>query len=363
MTCRNGVRTGMVAPVILALAACRPPKPALPTLPPVALTLQPTEATVTVGHELQFGHRITSGSGTGVDWRVLEPGGGTVDALGRYRAPERTGVFTVEARSEADPARAARARVTVVQAPVGTISAPPAVAPEATGLRAGVPVQPGCRFAWTLRGGTLLSGADSDTVTFTAGEGPSLVLACRVTNAAGDSLTSSLEVPVARPLSIHIGPPTATLTVGRAMKFGYTLEGNGGSEVIWSVGSPGDGTVDPAGTYRAPARPGTYTLQVASRMHPEAVDRARVQVVAAPQVAITAPDSVKAGATGLTARVPAQPGVAYAWMVEGGTATAGEQGPILTFTAGAGPTLTLRCTVTNAAGDTASGSLQIPVIR
>jgi hypothetical protein len=355
--------TGMVLPVLLALAACRPPQPALPPPPPVTLSLQPMEATVTVGHDLQFGHRITSGRGTGVDWRVVEPGGGVVDAQGRYRAPQRAGVFTVEARPQADPGRAVRARVTVVPPPVGTISAPPTVAPQATGLRAGLPVQPGCRFAWTLTGGTLLAGADTDTVTFSAGEGPSLVLACRVTNAAGDALTSSVEIPVTRPLALHIGPAKATLTVGRSMKFGYTLEGSGGSEVIWSVDSPGGGTVDPAGTYHAPAQPGTYTLQVASRVHPEASDRAQVRVVAAPKAGITAPDAVKAGATGLTAQVAEQPGARYAWEVQGGTATAGAQGPVLTFAAGEGPALTLRCTVTNAAGDTATGTLQIPVTR
>lgn len=363
MTRKDWIQVGLAAEVLLVLAACRPPRPALPAPPPVSLSLQPAEATVTAGRDLQFGHRITSGGSTGVVWRVLEPGGGGIDAQGRYRAPDRAGVFTVEARPQADPAQAVRARVTVVPPPSGAISAPSTVAPDATGLRAGVPVQPGCRFAWTLTGGTLLSGADTDTVTFSAGEGPSLVLACRVTNAAGDSLRSSLEIPVARPLALHIGPAKATLTVGRSMRFGYTLEGNGSAEVIWSVDSPGGGSVDPGGTYHAPARPGTYTLQVASRVHPEAADRAQVRVVAAPKADITAPDAVKAGATGLTARVPEQAGAGYAWDFQGGTAAAGARGPVLTFTAGEGPTLTLRCTVTNAAGDTATRTLSIPVTR
>lgn len=362
MTRKDWIQAGMAAAALL-LEACRPPQPALPQPPPVSLSLQPADVTVTMGRDLQFGHRITSGGAAGVDWRVVEPGGGSIDAQGRYRAPERAGVFTVEARPQADPSKAERARVTVVPPPSGLISAPSTVAPEATGLRAGVPVQPGCRFAWTLTGGTLLSGAEADTVTFSAGGGPSLVLACRVTNAAGDALTSSVEIPVARPLALHIGPAKATLTVGRSMKFGYTLEGNGGSEVIWSVDSPGGGTVDPAGTYHAPARPGTYTLQVTSRVHPETADRAQVRVVAAPKADIAAPDSVKAGAEGQTARVPEQPGARYAWEVQGGTATTGAQGPVLTFAAGEGPTLTLRCTVTNAAGDTASSTLQIPVTR
>lgn len=85
MTRKDWIQAGMVAAVLL-LGACRPPQPALPPPPSVSLSIQPTEATVTMGHDLQFGHRITSGSGTGVAWRVVEPGGGSIDAQGRYRA-------------------------------------------------------------------------------------------------------------------------------------------------------------------------------------------------------------------------------------------------------------------------------------
>ena len=329
----------------------------------MTLTLQPAEATVTVGHEAQFGYRITSGGGTGVDWRVVEAGGGTLDGQGHYRAPEQPGVYTLEARSQANPAQASQARVTVVPAPLGAISAPATVAPEAADLRAAVPAQPGCRFAWSLSGGTILSGAEADTVTFSAGAGPKLVLICRVTNAAGDALTSSLEIPVARPLSITIGPATATLTVGRTMKFGYTLEGNGGPDVTWSLVPPDAGVVDGEGNYEAPAIPGTYTLQVAARAHPDTLAQAQVKVVAAPEATITAPASVKAGAVGLVARVPAQAGATYAWEVRGGTATAGQSGPVVTFSVGEGPTLSLRCTVTNEAGDERTHALQIDVKR
>ena len=363
MTREAWILSGSLVPILLGLAGCRPPRPALPEAPPVALRLQPEAVTLTAGHEFRFGYHITSGQGLGVDWRVPEPGGGTLDAQGHYRAPDHVGVYTVEARPQADPARAARAKVTVVPAPRGDISAPPAVAPEATDLRAGVPVQPGCRFAWNLRGGTLLAGADTDTVTFSAGPGPKLILGCRVTNPAGDAITSSLEIPVTRPLSISIGPARATLTVGRTMKFGYTLEGNGGPGVTWSLIPPDAGTVDAVGTYRAPATPGLYTLQVAATAHPDATAQARVKVVAAPEAAITAPESVLAGAVGLAARVPAQAGATYVWEIQGGTATAGQHGPVLTFTAGDGPLLTLRCTVTNEAGDAYTRSVQVDVKR
>lgn len=349
--------------VLLGGLACQPPHPAPPAPPPVLLILQPASATVTAGHGIQFGYRITSSRQMGVGWRVLEPGGGTVDAQGRYLAPDQPGVFTVEARPLADPARAVLARITVVPPPLGAITAPDAVAPGATGLQARVPPQAGCRYAWSLDGGTLLSGADAPALTFRAGAGPKLVLHCRVTNAAGDTLTSSLEVPVVQRPVLQITPATATLTAGRAMTFGYTLAGSGGTGVVWSLVPPSEGSVSGDGTFQAPARPGICTLQVAARTHPDLIARARVTVVAAPDAHITAPARIPAGATNLTARVPQQDHATYAWQILGGAPTAGQRGPVFTFAAGHGPTLTLRCTVTNEAGDTFTGSLTLPVAR
>ncbi len=349
--------------VLLGGLACQPPHPALPAPPPVVLSLQPASATVTTGHELQFGYRITSSTQMGVSWRVLEPGGGRVNAQAQYQAPDHPGVFTVEARPLAAPAQAVHARVTVVPPPLGPITAPDAVAPGATPLHASVPTQPGCRFAWGLDGGRLLSGADTHAITFSAGAGPDLVLRCQVTNPAGDTLTSSLEVPVARQPSLQITPAAATLTVGRAMTFGYTLAGSGGSGVTWSLVPPSRGSVQADGTFRAPTTPGICILQVAAQAHPEITARARVKIVAAPDAHITAPVSLTAGAAGLTARVPAQVHATYAWHIQGGTADAGQHGPVFTFTAGDGPTLILRCTVTNEAGDTSTGTLTLPVAR
>ena len=349
--------------VLLGRLACQPPHPALPAPPPVVLSLQPASATVTTGHELQFGYRITSSTQMGVSWRVLEPGGGRVNAQAQYQAPDHPGVFTVEARLLAAPAQAVHARVTVVPPPLGPITAPDAVAPGATPLHASVPTQPGCRFAWGLDGGRLLSGADTHAITFSAGAGPDLVLRCQVTNPAGDTLTSSLEVPVARQPSLQITPAAATLTVGRAMTFGYTLAGSGGSGVTWSLVPPSRGSVQADGTFRAPTTPGICILQVAAQAHPEITARARVKIVAAPDAHITAPVSLTAGAAGLTARVPAQVHATYAWHIQGGTADAGQHGPVFTFTAGDGPTLILRCTVTNEAGDTSTGTLTLPVAR
>ncbi|HEX9083074.1 MAG TPA: hypothetical protein VF768_12410 [Holophagaceae bacterium] len=357
----NGMRGVAALSLLLGGLACQPPRPALPEPPAVQLSIRPEAVTVTAGHAFQFGHRVASTGSLAVTWRVVEPGGGSLDATGRYQAPDHPGTWTVEVRSLADPRQAAQARVTVVPPPRGPISAPLAVAPGAADLRASVPVQPGCGYAWSLEGGTLAGAADGPEVAFQAGQGPDLKLRCRVTNAAGDVLTASLDLPVAPVVPLAIAPAQATLTVGHSMTFGYTHAGT--ERLVWRVPDSDGGSVDAKGTYRAPAAPGLYTLQVAPSGHPDEASRARVKVVPAPVAPITGPAALAAGQAGLTARVPIQPGATYAWEIQGGSLTEGAWGPVVTFTAGAGPTLTLRCTVTNEAGDAFTGVLVLPVGR
>jgi len=65
---------------------------------------------------------------------------------------------------------------------------------------------------------------------------------------------------------------------------------------------------------------------------------------------ITAPAKVSAGATGLIASVPVQPGSTYAWAIENGTITTGGSTDQITFTAGLSGSVQLGCTVTNGGG-------------
>lgn len=73
-------------------------------------------------------------------------------------------------------------------------------------------------------------------------------------------------------------------------------------------------------------------------------------VAAPPAPVVTAPSHVGAGMTGYTASTPAKDGLTYQWTLTGGTITAGEQGSVVTFTAGASGTVQLACVTTNAAG-------------
>jgi hypothetical protein len=62
--------------------------------------------------------------------------------------------------------------------------------------------------------------------------------------------------------------------------------------------------------------------------------------------ALEAPVRAAAGAAGLTASVPSRPGATYAWHLDGGTLTSGGDTERITFTAGPGIAVLLRCTVT-----------------
>jgi hypothetical protein len=76
-----------------------------------------------------------------------------------------------------------------------------------------------------------------------------------------------------------------------------------------------------------------------------------VQVVPEPPEGIISPDSFQPGALNLRARVPQVDGMTYAWEIEGGTITMGSTASSMMFHAGQDPRLTLRCRITNQAGD------------
>lgn len=323
---------------------------------PAVVTVRPEAATVTVGRGTAFTAKVEGADPKGLAWSVAEPAGGLVDR-GAYLAPLVPGTYTVRA---AAGGAVGTAQVTVVAKPAGDIQAPARVQAGAEGVSARIAPVPGSRYAWTIAGGRITAGADTPAVTFQAGQGPKVTLACRVANAAGDVLNSSVEIPVAIPVALAITPRTATLTAGRSMKFGYTLDGGTSLAVYWSLGEPGSGGLDDDGQYTAPEAPGLYTVRVISRDEPGKYAVAKVKVVARPPEGLFAPDAFKPGAQGLRARAVDMPGMAYAWTIEGGTFTSAADGPGVTFQAGAGPSLTLRCRITNEAGDSYTAAKSIP---
>ena len=98
-----------------------------PTEPPpgmsrgVFVAVSPRAAPLVSGGSLVFSAVVGGrdpGQSAAVTWSVEEPGGGTVDARGRYTAPARAGSYHVVATSVADPRRSDGALVTVGTSPL-----------------------------------------------------------------------------------------------------------------------------------------------------------------------------------------------------------------------------------------------------
>ena len=102
------------AALLLLTIACGGNKSAPPPPPVVAGSVTPATANLLQGATQQFAATVTNAANIAVSWSVQEgSAGGTVDATGKYTAPNAAGTFHVIATSQADTTKAAIAIVTV----------------------------------------------------------------------------------------------------------------------------------------------------------------------------------------------------------------------------------------------------------
>jgi uncharacterized protein (DUF1800 family) len=107
----------------------------------VAVTINPTSATVNTGATRQFTATVTGSANTAVTWRVNNVTGGnstvgTITNSGLYTAPSAVpaGAVTVSAVSQADTTRSASANISITAPPVAiAVSVSPATANLTTG--------------------------------------------------------------------------------------------------------------------------------------------------------------------------------------------------------------------------------------
>jgi hypothetical protein len=335
--------------LLLLLAAspwsCRKPEPLIH--PSVALL--PSEVTLSCEGARRFVPLLSGGGTSPLSWKVIEPGGGTIGADGSYTAPISPGVFTIVA-SESGPQHAqGTARVRVVPKPDGTIRVPDYVRVGVRGLSAAVPSHEGNTYQWSISGGTLLPPLDGPSVMFDVGMSKHLILRCRVTNLAGDSIHTSMDIETSPEPQVKIRPDHIVISTGEAFKFGFDLSGRLDSPLLWKVVEQGGGTIDQTGEYVAPATSGYFHVE--TRLSPgKPGSLATVKVAERPQGRIEVQENLIAGTQNVQACVPDQVGMDYRWKVIGGSMVAGENISCIQFSVGPGPTLTLICLISNEAG-------------
>src|SRR5262249_32477894 len=139
-----------------------------------------------------------------------------------------------------------------------------------------------------------------------------------------------------------------------------------GATYLWTIAG---GTITSGGSSSAvtftTGAPGTLSLTARVTNGAGAVattsPAATSQIFAQPSCAITAPAYATRNTTGLSASVP-QTGSTYSWTITGGTITAGAATNLVTFSAGAGASLTLNCSATNGAGTNVTGTATVSVV-
>ncbi len=257
--------------------------------------------------------------------------------------------------------------VTVATNPTCTITADAAVCDSSTGnIASTTDLGVGATYVWTVTGGTVTAGAGTSSITYTAGSGLNVTLDLTVTDASGCVSTCQSVVTIN-------ANPDATITTAAAVCDGTSgnaasvIDAGVGSTYAWTVTG---GTIEDtppftnAITFTAGAGP-TLTIDVTVTDPNGCVSSSQsiVTVNANPDATITTAAAVCDGSTGNAASVTdAGVGSTYAWTVTGGTL---ESIPPLTnaitYTAGAGPTVTIDVTVTDANGCVSSSQSIVTV--
>ncbi|NWJ40972.1 MAG: hypothetical protein HXX12_08365 [Geothrix sp.] len=191
-----------------------------------------------------------------------------------------------------------------------------------------------------------------------------VTLQCVVTKAGVPSTFTNTATCVAAPAINSFTATPANVTPGTAVTL--TPSFTGGTGVIdMGVGAVTSGvakTINPTQTK-------TYTVSVTNDAGITATGTATVTVPPAPIATIQADDTITLSyinsysSQSYTASVPYQAGCTYLWTIVGGTASGSTTANALSFATGAAPgTITLGCTITNAAGVQATATKTVTVI-
>ncbi|WP_163991816.1 hypothetical protein [Pyxidicoccus caerfyrddinensis] len=302
----------------------------------VVVAVTPATATTTWGGSVSLTAGVTGTNNLTVLWSV--EGGdanGFVSSTGVYRAPNKSGTFTVTATSVADPSKKASAAVTVNPVVVDEVVV--AVSPKtatvaqdgSVHLSAEVTGTNLTAVQWAVEGGDE-NGTVSSTGTYRAPRraGTFTVTATSVADASkSDSATITVDPIIVPDVVVTVSPKTATVSVNGSVSLSAEVTGASVTAVQWAVvGGDANGTVSSTGTYRAPQQAGTYTVTATSVADASKSDSATITVnpIVVPDVVVTvSPKTATVSANGsvfLSAEVTGTSNTSVLWTVQGGDA-------------------------------------------
>ena len=262
----------------VALSACSSGSGQVPS---ASFQITPTGSDVSPGGTVKFQAMKEGTSGVPVAWKVQEPNGGSIDASGKYTAPDAEGTYHVLATSQAaSPSSPAEVRVRKrgIQ--------PVTVSPHAAELSVGGSLTLTVELNGAAEAGTwsVEEGAAGGSVNasglYVAPQTPGTyhVIVASVADPAQSDRATITVAPAQPPpvpptpatqVVVAVSPAAAVVQAGQAVQLSAGVSGSSDMAVSWSVaeGSSG-GAVNASGLYTAPFAGGTFHVVATSHADP-----------------------------------------------------------------------------------------------
>lgn len=267
----------------------------------ISIQISPNAPTIQTHETLQFTATVTGSNNAAVTWSLSEAEGGSISAEGLYTAPEIPGVFHVVATSQADPSRQEIATVTVVDLSVPpplSIRITPEAAQIATNQSLHLKVTVGgfdSNVVWEVEegaaGGSLMPEQGGALYTAPGVEGTFHIVVFPEADPSVRAVAAITVVTAPPPppgIAVRIIPEAISIETGETFRFQASVTGTADASVSWTVQQgPLGGSIDTAGAYTAPDRPGSYDVIATSRADPSKSARATVAVTAPIVVSLT----------------------------------------------------------------------------
>ncbi len=337
---------------------------------PGCTSCNPTQPTASATSPACAGQSLTLSTPTvaGATYSWIGPNGFTSTvqnpSIASFTAAE-TGLYTVVVTVSGCTSLAGTVSVAVAQPPTtATVGTGQTICASATTASLGGNTPTTGSGAWSVvSGGTgTFSNASSGTSTFThtGGVGP-ITLRWTISNVLCPASTADVSITVTQP------PTTATVGTGQTICASGTTASLGGNTPTtgtgaWSVVSGGTGTFSNVNsgtstfTHTGGAGPITLRWTISNAPCTDSSATVSVMIKATPAApVVTAPASVVPFRS-FTASVPTVSGVTYAWVVTGGSVTAGTGTNQITVTAGASGTVSISITETDQTTSCVSGA-------
>ncbi|MGA2278648.1 MAG: DUF2341 domain-containing protein, partial [Terracidiphilus sp.] len=238
--------------------SAQPVSASVTLMPPVAVSMTPTSATLTNDQTQRFSASVANTDNTAVTWTIPSGEGGTIDQTGLYTAPHwfdvSDQIVTIIATSQADRTKSAMATVLLTPSLNITPASATLYGGQGVGFYASIGNMGNTVVNWSISPASIgvietslkealyiapVNITTQQTVTITA------------TSQSIPALSGSATITL-MPSEI-VTPTSATLYSGQTKQLSATVGGTIDPTAIWSISPAGTGTISGTGLYTAPA--------------------------------------------------------------------------------------------------------------